>query len=344
MADIKPNERHTSRIPYIDVMKGILIIMVAFGHLLYAMEKYGNLSLTHRVYEVTSFVANTFVAPYYMAAFFCITGFCSNFNKPLAKQLKDDFRRLVVPGIIISLFMILVTTQPDLWLNRVFEFITGLNFPWFVMGLFIAKFFIWILLYIVDHNILRLLILCGMSAFGCFMIGKHPSLNILSVFHAFAFAVFVYLGHWVKVSSQTFLTTRIYINGLIFVILSSLLAVFDYPIPALCSNVTFGLKSWPLYLILATTGTLGILCLSKKIGQNCILEYLGRNSLVIYLTHFAFLMIASRFIDLLSLDINGNTVIAISIVFGMLIGSILWSLFWVQILNMRGMRWIIGKN
>ena len=61
---------YTNRIQHIDVMKGILIIMVVAGHVCYALSTYSKIQLTNSAYSVYCDFINSFVAPYYMAAFF----------------------------------------------------------------------------------------------------------------------------------------------------------------------------------------------------------------------------------------------------------------------------------
>ena len=117
MNDGKVVHESAGRLPYMDVMKGILIIMVVFGHIYYALWKYGELTLDNVTYNITSFIANVLIAPYYMAAFFFVTGFCSNFHKPITVQIKDDIKRLVVPGFIISIVMGFFTTSTTKWLE-----------------------------------------------------------------------------------------------------------------------------------------------------------------------------------------------------------------------------------
>lgn len=163
----------------------------------------------------------------------------------------------------------------------------------------------------------------------------------LSLYVKFSFALFVYLGYLAKEKFFTF--NHAYLYGLLFIGFCSVLTLINYPVPALCSHITFGLTSWPLFLLLATTGTLGVYYISRILKENCILEYLGKNSLVIYLTHFAFLILASQFIPLLIEDVNESKLTAVAIVIGMLIGSISWSVLWIQVLNTKYLRWIIGK-
>ena len=341
MNDRKNAHELTGRLPYMDVMKGILIIMVVFGHIYYALEEYGGLTLDNVTYNITAFIANVLIAPYYMAAFFFVTGFCSSFKKPITIQIKDDFRQLVLPGFLISLIMGLFTTSSGKLVDFVIDMLIKAKVPWFVMSLFWAKLLFRLITDNMKATWQHVMVLIILSVLGCYCMGRFRLYNYLSAFQAFAFVLFVYLGYLAKDKSYTLNHAHLY--GLIFVGLCSVLTLIKYPVPALCSHITFGLKSCPLFLLLATTGTLGVYYISRIIKENCILEYLGRNSLVIYLTHFAFLIIASHFIPLIIEDVNESKLTAAAIIIGMLTGSIFWSMLWIQVLNMRYLRWILGK-
>lgn len=102
------------RLCYIDATKGILILLVIAGHVPFAMVKLGGIpSSAISLWGEINY--NTF-ASFYMASFFFITGYCSNFNKPLDVFIKDNLATLILPCLLLS--------SPT---------------NWFIMALFLSK-------------------------------------------------------------------------------------------------------------------------------------------------------------------------------------------------------------
>ena len=75
MREIMTNRK--LRFQYIDIMKGILILLVVYGHTVWQAHEVGIHNQTIEMLGETGFLYE----PFYMAAFFAITGYCSNFKK-----------------------------------------------------------------------------------------------------------------------------------------------------------------------------------------------------------------------------------------------------------------------
>ena len=75
----------TERKHWVDVAKGILIILVVWGHLDYFASTYAGTSIfSYKAYTNFAFL------PYYMPAFFIVTGFCSSFESDFVPFLKKN--------------------------------------------------------------------------------------------------------------------------------------------------------------------------------------------------------------------------------------------------------------
>lgn len=90
----------SKRLEYIDVAKGILIMLMVMGH---------TLNIATYQPEANDFVRNvnlleTLYKGFYMCTFFVITGYCSNFNKPFWNFTKANLKTIVLPAF--SLFFI----------------------------------------------------------------------------------------------------------------------------------------------------------------------------------------------------------------------------------------------
>lgn len=66
------------RLHYIDVLKGILILLVVVGHTTWQAETNG----VDNVLFLSMKEINFMIVPFFMAAFFAVTGYCANFDKP----------------------------------------------------------------------------------------------------------------------------------------------------------------------------------------------------------------------------------------------------------------------
>ena len=90
------------RLHYIDIAKGLLILLVVYDHLpdmyLYSLKLHNNyiseLNNWQWIYKL-----------FFMPAFFAITGMCSNFDKTFIPFLVNNFKSLIVPNIIIGILL-----------------------------------------------------------------------------------------------------------------------------------------------------------------------------------------------------------------------------------------------
>ena len=95
----------SERIHYLDIMRGILILLVVLGHNIYTTEYSTSEHLTDSISTSIGYLHGRFIAPFFMAAFFMITGYVANFSKSLTEQVKRDFRTLILPAILLPLLM-----------------------------------------------------------------------------------------------------------------------------------------------------------------------------------------------------------------------------------------------
>ena len=114
-------------------------------------------------------------------------------------------------------------------------------------------------------------------------------------------------------------------------------------VPAICADIYFGIRQWPIYIVAALCDSLFVFQLSKFIGHNSVLEILGRNSLVIYLTHGEFLRFMSTYlIDYIS-KYNMSFLFSFCIILFMLVGATCWGVIWSLLFNRKHTKWIVGK-
>lgn len=133
------------RLSYIDICKGILIILVAFGHIPY------EIGLLGKDYPYVFYPFNTvipFYAGIYMQAFFILSGYTSNFSKPFSSFFLKNVKGILVPCFVLGT------------LARIIEFLLKGNFSedilpegivifyfcenlWFLWAMFLVRIMYW---------------------------------------------------------------------------------------------------------------------------------------------------------------------------------------------------------
>lgn len=189
------------RLSYIDITKGILILFLLMGHALLFIRNEGiddgfiNGFQRLRLYLWT---------PYYMPAFFVITGFCSNFDKPFPTFLWQNFKTLKIPAMIFGTFLVLATmmNHHTFYIQRFLHHVSlcvidsGL---WFLDALFIAKVLYWAMLKCCRGRWMLFIVCLILFVGGLFMFNNNiPPKDFGSVCHALMLTVFLFVGQQFK--------------------------------------------------------------------------------------------------------------------------------------------------
>lgn len=127
---------------WLDIAKGILIILVVLGHVQYYAHDFAGT-------DDFKFVGKTHIVfvTWYMPAFFVITGYCTNFGIPFYEFFVKNVKSLIVPSVLIGAFF---SSWVNLFLSP--SGLSYLNFlqqnyyailitcgSWFLTALFVAK-------------------------------------------------------------------------------------------------------------------------------------------------------------------------------------------------------------
>ena len=94
----------------IDVMKGILILLVILNHITGVALKLGMENKTVNVLHICRYL----YIPFFMPAFFIITGYCSNFNKSFKAIVINGIKTLILPSVVFSILFSLIYAD-SLW-------------------------------------------------------------------------------------------------------------------------------------------------------------------------------------------------------------------------------------
>lgn len=267
----------TKRLAYIDTAKGILILLMVFGHVF------------------LSGLPRQWLYTFHMPAFFIITGmllnYASSLDKSLSAFLKSRMRTLIVPLLFFEVVGILTDIVRYGFTLNIFgyayntisgNFNTGPN--WFLFATFVAEV-IFVLLHKVFRNkhliipvatIIAISMICNRNVF--------PNAGQTGI--GLLFIMFGYYARHLLESDK---------RGLTF--LSFAISLLITGINGSVDILQWHLGSIPIFAIGATVGTLFILSISKHISST-LLQHFGCNSLIIMGTHQAILLLIGRFANL----------------------------------------------
>lgn len=269
---------NNSRIHYIDVCKGILIMIVVLHHVFGLMRQYEYLP------KQMDYLEKLYV-PFFMAAFFIVTGFCSNYNKDFKKFLRQNIKILLVPAVIFYLLIhtIDLTITHHFTLLNIGKMVGGLFIfggVWFLTSLFFAKLIAYSLInnqkinkmYHSDslggHVLVFLLFLMLLSS----VLSTYKIIEPWSMYHSLGLVIFMFIGMYMKklsIGLWTFISSLI-----IYAIYVCILVHYDMHLPRITSTISLYPYEIPLFLTGAVSGTLIVWYISKSIESNKILEYI----------------------------------------------------------------------
>ena len=274
--------QQNNRIEYIDIAKGIGMILVVVGHSISAKSFLG-----------------IWICSFHMPLFFFISGLCFNDKKHPAflPFLKKRIQMLLLPCFYFSLaYSFLSTILLDnysfsRWLHG---FSPGL---WFVFVLFISELIYWFINR-VPSKLLKCTLLIISFGIGCLLSQQHVTLpyNLCSVFAA---TFFYGLGHLFK--EQVNLLVKIPLTPSLFIactllLIPGIVVFFTGKSIGMSDNVIPNPAL--LYCLIAIMGTCGTLIFSTyNYGElKKILLFIGNNTLTILGTHIFFISLSSQYI------------------------------------------------
>lgn len=326
------------RLHYIDVTKGLLILMVVWGH--YEL-------MCRLCYGITDPIVNrldsieTLWVSFFMPAFFFITGFCSNFRKSFIPFFMTGLKTLLIPAIVInygtSLIEYLSWGESPEWIVKTIgkSFLFKCAGEWFIPSMFISRLIVWGLIRL-RKKVVQILIALLLLTVGVWLYDCSDIPEIWAYKHAMMMVVFMLVGNIVRIENITIPKVIIWIYWLLV-----LIVIFSgLGVPYITNRVCVSMWQIPIVFILAISGTFMILAASRRIGVCSALEFLGKNSLVIYLAHFIFYRI---YLSLVAEWFNVSTLMSIVLFLGVISANIISCCILAYVLNMHYMKWVLGK-
>lgn len=324
------------KLHYIDVAKGFLILMVIVGHMNNVAD---SLSLDGRMYDAIGYMEQ-FWGPFFMANFFVITGFCSSFKKDFKSFFISNVKSLMIPAYAYAIVYQLVVygfcesaTVFSVGKSLVRIILFG-SVPWFLSALFVDKI-IYFFLQKMRNFISIVSVSIVLSFLGLFLWNFFELPRIWNFQHAMILLPFLALGSWLRRYNRNMNLTLLF---LMYAVPWSVLFFLQIPIPLMSNSPKINLLFFPLWLYLATVGSLLTLCFCEKIlRKNLIVEFLGKNSLVFYVLHY-------NFLELFFPILLGITIPSVFWGGAVLLLTLLCSAFCVYLLNLKYLKFIVGRR
>ncbi|GEM_PF-679188 len=330
------------RLHWVDIAKCILIVMVVVHHLPYVAHDYIG---TDKI-DVLNDVNCLFVS-YFMAAFFIITGFCTNFERDFKSFLVRNVKTIVLPGALFTIFLAWFfnllardfTLSHWLDLEKLKYILLNGSEWWFLSALFIDKMVYWLLHRYVKKGLVIGIIALAMMTVGIYLYSReYPEYWFYQ--HALAFIPFLAFGHWLKEHKRLLENNALaFVGGGAVILLSVLTAVgVDIPYIHLTYDMIKSVWLIPMALIYAILGSLLIFRLSQMIGKSRIMEYIGGQTLIIYMLHAD---IENILLGKVLIFCNVGLNVAAALLVGVV--TIIIALVAAWIVNRRYFKWMIGK-
>jgi len=283
----------SKRIEWIDVAKGILIILVVLGH--------------SEVSEVTANIINSF----HMAAFFVLAGVTIKFNENKNLFITKRLKGLIMPYIVLAFiflgyqfmkYKIVGGYKFDLKSGLLSIFIpvsgrisTTVYGLWFLPCLFLANIAVYGLEHLYRSKKALAVMIYIIGSAGCIIL--YEITGTASILSILPFAI-LWLLCGVKVKCEL---NKIKLYNIQIAIVMGILCIIFVGINYYISHIRFDLSSmtmgvWPLYILSGLAGTFFIISISIQLEKIKILAEIGKDSLLYYGLHYEVLGIVNKIV------------------------------------------------
>jgi len=324
------------RIHYIDVAKGILIMLVVFDHIPdMFFVRLGGANNSIRMINEMQWVYKCF----FMPAFFILTGYCSSFNAPFKPFIIKNFKSLVIPGIVIGLFDCLF--NPNCTIRTIFfNIIHDGGFYWFLVALFEAKIIYYLLSkYIKDTWLIGIICLLLMLL-GFAFNNLQYRYQIYYFYYSFSLVFYIYVGQLLKINNINMIW--LVLLSVLFILTIALCYSYGHVTPQVVQGFENPVTDIPLSLLVSLSGSAFLLLVSKLICNNRILEFFGRNSLVFYTLEFSVIVsIEYVLLNDFCLDLS-TTKGAVLFVFVTFVFTLIVLSMFTRLLRTKRLKWVLG--
>lgn len=326
---------------YLDIAKGILILFLLLHH----TPIQGDSTMFPKMEVIKIFVL--YYGPFFMAAFFLISGYCTNFNKKFVDFISSTAKGIILPMISFTIIVSVISY----FVNGDSVYFTKLLTPgyylypsgyWFFAALIEVRSIVWLINRYININKLVLGLSYAVGFFGLWVNknGETPQYTSLLAYQQAMMAFpFVITGVYLKRSSLNI--DKLSYIGLSYVVIVILMTILKKPTPDWTFVMAMKPIHYPLFVVLALSGSALVVWGSYKINHNKALEFVGKNSLVFYGMNFVvFNCIRPLFMSLFDMNDYFHIVLWSFLVF---ISALFILCLVTYIFNTKYFRFLIGR-
>ncbi|MEE3416266.1 MAG: acyltransferase family protein [Prevotella sp.] len=281
----------TKRIEFVDLAKGICILLVVLLHV------FGDMS------GVVIKIMNLFRMPLY----FVLSGLFFKTYNGLIPFLKKKTNKLLIPFFFIFVFVVIPTTiMLDIktgaeisWSSVILDDNGKLNLGidgtiWFLLCLFFANIIYYIIFLISKRNIVAIILLSCLCGISGYMLNVYNQFLLIWSDSALTALPFFMFGYVLRKHTSVLNEQFSKIDFFFFIVSLGVLLLVYFVNEIRCTDVIgFARNEYNVHILLlylgGTAGTLCVLMLSKYFGHLPIISYIGRYSIVVLLTHLLYL-------------------------------------------------------
>lgn len=286
----------SERLSYIDIAKGILIMLVVFHHIPHIVKNAGICDSLCILLDSKRYIYSTF----FMPAFFLVTGFCSNFDVPFFDFLKKNVKTILIPafclGAISEWIRLIGLGETQLIAYCKLGFSTFIKFGgpyWFLSSLFLSKIIYWIENRFIKSTKMKFAVSLLLLIIGIGINNRCTIVEYWYFLHAFALSFFLFAGQIEK-------KKQFHGNKYVFccsLLIYGVLIFFLKVHPSVTAFIAVSDVYIPCFITLSLSGSFMLLYICKKFASCVFFERLGKDSLIIYTLHIA---IARIMVNILS--------------------------------------------
>ena len=246
----------TNRIPFIDIAKGIMIILLIFHHLPQVSKTL--LGLENETLESLDGLKYIYCT-FFMQAFFVITGYCSNFDKKYKKFLTDDVRTILLPAFLFTIVIRYATIymlKREVGMPLYGYIIWGSSF-WFLNSMFVGKqIYYWMNKFLKNQYAM---VFCSVGLLlGGVILASYKSSTPWSIANTLTMLIFLWIGRQLRQIEFKKQISIFSICGVAFLSAIIPIVATSYSAPYITMSICVELVTIPLFLYLAVNG--GVHC------------------------------------------------------------------------------------
>ncbi len=283
----------TKRIEFVDLAKGICIMLVVLLHV------FGDMS--GMVIKIMSL--------FRMPLYFVLSGLFFKTYDGFVPFFKKKTNKLLIPFLFVYFFIVVPTTiffdlktgTKITWRSVFLDDNGKLNLGidgtiWFLLCLFFINIFFYVIFLLSKRDLIVIVILSCICGITGYLLNVYNQFLLVWMDSALTAMPFFMLGYILRKHSSV-LNENFSRRDLLLFVVSFVMLLLVYYFNELCRTdvIGFARNEYNVHLLSlylgGIAGTLFVLLFSKFFGHLPIISYIGRYSIVVLLTHLLFLFI-----------------------------------------------------